>query len=169
MWLRIETSILCNRSFAAGNSSRAKHKLGQNKQKDHITENCNFLCLCSFNESLALQHGGFVPGEWIASCKGPRCADPDWRFSKDYHISDSTNTYINLANADLKRFAARRWFPPCTRWGCNGKRDEATDSYRRFKSTILPLQRALDKADTLTSYRMRLARTNKIEWTILSR
>ena len=54
---------LCNRSFAAGNSSRAKHKLGQNKQKDHITENCNFLCLCSFNESLALQHGGFVPGE----------------------------------------------------------------------------------------------------------
>ena len=82
MWLRIETSILCNRSFAAGNSSRAKHKLGQNKQKDHITENCNFLCLCSFNESLALQHGDFVPGEWIASCKGPMCPDPDWRFRK---------------------------------------------------------------------------------------
>ncbi|KAM7438523.1 hypothetical protein ABFA07_011979 [Porites harrisoni] len=85
--------------------------------------------------------------------------------SSDYeHETNVHKRALGVGNWEQSALPkARRWFPPCTRWGCNGKRDEATDSYRRFKSTILPLQRALDKADTLTSYRMRLAKTNKIE------
>ena len=69
--------ILCsktlNRLFAASHSRgtnppfwRAKVALGQDKQKTYyIILNGNFLCLSCPSATFALQHGGFVPREWL--------------------------------------------------------------------------------------------------------
>ena len=63
-----------NRPFAASHSCgtktqhwRAKVALGQDKQKTYIILNGNFLCLSCPSATFALQHGGFVPGEWLAA------------------------------------------------------------------------------------------------------
>ena len=40
--------------------------LGQDKQKADIILYGNFLCLSSPSATFALQHGGFVPHEWLA-------------------------------------------------------------------------------------------------------
>ena len=40
--------------------------LGQgDKQKGYIISNGNFLCLTSPSATFALQHGGYVPREWL--------------------------------------------------------------------------------------------------------
>ena len=41
--------------------------LGQDKQKAHIILNGNFLCLSSPSATFALQHGGYVPREWLTA------------------------------------------------------------------------------------------------------
>ena len=46
---------------------RAKVALGQDKQKTYIILNGNFLCLSCPGATFALQHGGFVPREWLAA------------------------------------------------------------------------------------------------------
>ena len=63
-----------NRPFAASHSRgkkpprwRAKVALGQDKQKTYIILNGNFLCLSCPSVTFALQHGGFVPREWLAA------------------------------------------------------------------------------------------------------
>ena len=63
-----------NRPFAASHSRgtkprrwRAKVALGQDKQKTYIILNGNFLCLSCPSATFALQHGGFVPREWLAA------------------------------------------------------------------------------------------------------
>ena len=63
-----------NRSFAAshprGTKSprwRAKVALGQDKQKTYFIGNGNFLCLSCPSATFALQHGSFVPREWLAA------------------------------------------------------------------------------------------------------
>ena len=66
----------CNRPFAASHSRgteppcwRAKVSMGGDKPKAYIILNANFLItlfvlpLCDFG----LQHGGFVPREWLAA------------------------------------------------------------------------------------------------------
>ena len=65
--------VLNNRPFAASHSRGtkpprwgAKIALGQDKQKTYITWNGNFLCLPSPSATFSLQHGGFVPREWLA-------------------------------------------------------------------------------------------------------
>ena len=71
--------ILCsetlNRLFATSHSRgtkpprwRAKVALGQDKQKtNYIILDGNFLCLSCPSATFALQHGGFVPREWLAA------------------------------------------------------------------------------------------------------
>ena len=66
--------LLANRFFAASNSRgtkppcwRAKVALGQDKQKEHIILNGNFLCLSCPSAPFALKHGGFVPRKWLAA------------------------------------------------------------------------------------------------------
>ena len=61
-----------NRPFAVSHSRgtkpprwRTKVVLGQNKQKTYIILNGNFLCLSCPSATFALQHGGFVPPEWL--------------------------------------------------------------------------------------------------------
>ena len=63
-----------NRPFAANHSCgtkpprwKAKVALGQDKQKTYIIWNGNFLCLSCPSATFALQHGGFVPREWLAA------------------------------------------------------------------------------------------------------
>ena len=63
-----------NRPFAATHLRstkpphwRVKVALGQGKQKIYITWNGNFLSLSCPSATFALQHGGFVPREWIAA------------------------------------------------------------------------------------------------------
>ena len=46
---------------------RAKVALGQDKQKTYIILDGNFLCLSCPSATFALQHGGFVPREWLAA------------------------------------------------------------------------------------------------------
>ena len=66
-----------DRPFAAFHSRgakppcwEAKVALGQDQQKAYIILNGNFLCLSCPSATFASQHGGFVPREWHASCKG---------------------------------------------------------------------------------------------------
>ena len=63
-----------NRPFTASHSRgtkpprlRAKVTLGQDKQKIYIIWHGNFICLSCPSASFALQHGGFVPREWLAA------------------------------------------------------------------------------------------------------
>ena len=63
-----------NRPFTASHSRgtkpprlRAKVTLGQDKQKIYIIWSGNFICLSCSSASFALQHGGFVPREWLAA------------------------------------------------------------------------------------------------------
>ena len=63
-----------NRPFAASHSRstkpprwRAKAALRQDKQRTYIILNCNFLCLSCPSATFVLQHGGFVPREWLAA------------------------------------------------------------------------------------------------------
>ena len=71
-------SCALNRPFAASSSRgtkpprwRAKVALGQDKQKtytgEYIIVNGNFLCLSCPSATFSLQHGGFVPREWLAA------------------------------------------------------------------------------------------------------
>ena len=56
--------------FAASHSPpcwRAKVALGQDKQKANIVLNGDFLCLSHPSLTFALQHGSFVPREWLAA------------------------------------------------------------------------------------------------------
>ena len=46
---------------------RAKVAVGQDKQKTYIIWNGNFLCLSCPSATFALQHGSFVPREWLAA------------------------------------------------------------------------------------------------------
>ena len=48
---------------------RAKVALGQDQQNltAYIVLNGNFLCLSCPSATFALQHGGFVPREWLAA------------------------------------------------------------------------------------------------------
>ena len=69
-----QTRAANNRPFAASHSRgtkpprwRAKVALGQDKQKTYIILNGNFLCLSCPSATFALQHGGFVPREWLAA------------------------------------------------------------------------------------------------------
>ena len=62
------------RPFAASHSRgtkppwwRTKVALGQDKQKAYIILNDSFLCLSCPSANFALQHGGFVPREWLAA------------------------------------------------------------------------------------------------------
>ena len=52
-------------------NGRAKVALGQDKKKTYtgayIILNGNFLCLSCLSATFALQHGGFVPREWLAA------------------------------------------------------------------------------------------------------
>ena len=76
-WKTIPSIIipsLPNRPFAASHSRgtkllcwRAKVTLGQDKQKTYIIWNGNFLCLSCPSATFALQHGNFVPREWLAA------------------------------------------------------------------------------------------------------
>ena len=73
-WLIDQYQSIKNRPFAASHSSgtklpcwRAKLTLGQDKQKTYIIWNGNFLCLSCPNATFALQHGGFLPREWLAA------------------------------------------------------------------------------------------------------
>ena len=66
-------SHLGDRLFAASHSrgtkprcSRTKVVLGQDQQKTHVILDDNFLCLSCPSATFALQHGGFVPREWLA-------------------------------------------------------------------------------------------------------
>ena len=66
--------FLTNRPFAASHSRgakpprwRAKVALGQDKQKTYMILNGHFLCLSCPSATFALQHGGFVPREWLAA------------------------------------------------------------------------------------------------------
>ena len=66
-------SHLGDRLFAASHSrgtkprcSRTKVALGQDQQKTHVILDDNFLCLSCPSATFALQHGGFVPREWLA-------------------------------------------------------------------------------------------------------
>ena len=70
----VESFFKHNRPFAASHSRgtkpprwRAKVALGQDKQKTYIILNGNCLCLSSPSATFALQHGGFVPREWLAA------------------------------------------------------------------------------------------------------
>ena len=63
-----------SRPFAARHSCgknmpcwRAKVALRQNTQKAYIILNGNFLCLSRPRATFALQHGGFLPREWLAA------------------------------------------------------------------------------------------------------
>ena len=63
-----------NRPFAASHSRgtkppcwRAKVALGQDKQKTYPILNSNFLCLSCPRATFSLQHGSFVPREWLAT------------------------------------------------------------------------------------------------------
>ena len=47
--------------------NRQKVALGQDKQKAYIILNGNFIGLSCPNATYALQHGGFVPREWLAA------------------------------------------------------------------------------------------------------
>ena len=46
---------------------RAEVALRQDKQKEHIILNGNFLCLSCPSATFALQHEGFVPRKWLAA------------------------------------------------------------------------------------------------------
>ena len=62
-----------NRPFAASHSGgtkpqcwRAKNRSGTRQIRAYIILNGNFLCLSCPSATFALQHGGFVPREWLA-------------------------------------------------------------------------------------------------------
>ena len=74
IFLKLNPEVPSNRPFAASHSRgtkpprwRAKVALGQHKQKTYIILNVNFLCLSRPSVTFALQHGGFVPCEWLAA------------------------------------------------------------------------------------------------------
>ena len=67
-------NLISGTPFAASDSRgtkpprwRAKVAPGQDKQKTYIIWNGNFLCLSCPSATFALQHGSFVPREWLAA------------------------------------------------------------------------------------------------------
>ena len=72
------SEIRQNKPFAACHSRGtkppcwdAKVAMGQDQLKAYIILNGNFFCFSCPSATFASQHGGFVPREWHASCKGP--------------------------------------------------------------------------------------------------
>ena len=56
----------CNRPLA-GNHAGEQTSHWDKTNKRHIILNGNFLCLSCPSATFAIQHGGFVPREWLAA------------------------------------------------------------------------------------------------------
>ena len=70
--------------------------LGQDKQKGYIISNDNFLCFSSPSATFPLQHGGFVPREWLAA-KGLLLLMPLISQPSKHHALPSIHTLYNLS------------------------------------------------------------------------
>ena len=82
---------------------RAKAALRQDKQKTYIILNGNFPCLSCPSATFSLQHGGFVPREWLAAKGLLKNNEMDSIRTKLFSVCGNSNLKVSWADASGKR------------------------------------------------------------------